>query len=397
MSIHFIEDFSRDELRKFLQNEDVVVHHARCIIVGCSGAGKTTLLKRLEGASFKEVKDLQKTESVDVHVNQFEVLENENTIKRKVYEIIISLNRINSHQYIIDITRTITSLKYRTLRIVTLSSTFFQNTTYMLYFGQIMLKTFLNNFKCIPTFITERSTNGQNGILNKLVSFCIILYVKGSKEENSLTFPFSVDGIKNKKTAAAPDAPAENTEDGQNVSVLETTTSNVDETVPEEHGEGEPLLESIELRSTTGMYNPEVDPLNAEDPRSDVGRDIEKNVSKNDETSDTSPMSTIMKAVHYLSEHPRNSRITFLDFAGESIYYVSHQIYLSPKTVYILVVDMSKEPDEKESKTPENKLTRFESWTYKGTLNFINNVNVLNFTMKKIMKKIDFDENVTFI
>lgn len=92
-SIHFVDDYSRDELRKFLQNEDVVVHHARCIIVGCGGAGKTTLLKRLEGASFKEVKDLQITESVDVHVNQFEVLENENTIKRKVYdsEIIISL------------------------------------------------------------------------------------------------------------------------------------------------------------------------------------------------------------------------------------------------------------------------------------------------------------------
>ena len=78
-------------------------------------------------------------------------------------------------------------------------------------------------------------------------------------------------------------------------------------------------------------------------------------------------MNTIMKAVHYLLKHPRNSRITFLKFAGESIYYASHQIYLSPKTIYILVVDMSKEPDEIETKTPENKLTRFESWTYKGT------------------------------
>ena len=146
MSIHFIEDSSRDELREFLQNENVIVHHARCIIVGCSGAGKTTLLKRLEGASFKEVKDLQKTESVDVHVNQFEVLENENTIKRKVYEIIISLNQINSHQYIIDLTRTITSLNYRTLRIVTLSSTFFRNSTSMLYVGQIMQKTFYEQF-----------------------------------------------------------------------------------------------------------------------------------------------------------------------------------------------------------------------------------------------------------
>ena len=129
-----IENLSQDQLRKFLQNENVVVHHARCIIVGCSGAGKTTLLKRLEGASFKEVKDLQKTESVDVHVNQFEVLENENTIKRKVYEIIISLNRINRHRYIIDLTCTITSLNYRTLRIMALSSTFFEIllTCYML-------------------------------------------------------------------------------------------------------------------------------------------------------------------------------------------------------------------------------------------------------------------------
>ena len=91
--MYFIENLSQAELRKFLQNENFVVHHARCIIVGCSGARKTTLLKRLEGASFKQVKDLQITESVDVHVNQFEVLENENTIKRKVYdsEIIIYL------------------------------------------------------------------------------------------------------------------------------------------------------------------------------------------------------------------------------------------------------------------------------------------------------------------
>lgn len=204
---------------------------------------------------------------------------------------------------------------------------------------------------------------------------CFILDIKGSKEENSLTILFSVDGIQNKNTAASADTPGENTEDGHNFSVLETTTSNVEETEPGEHGEGEPLLESIELRSTTEMHNPDMEPLNAQEPlsvvgrdieKSVVGRDIEKNVAKNDEKSDTSPMNTIMKAVHYLSEHPRNSRITFLDFAGESIYYVSHQIYLSPKTVYILVVDMSKDPDEKETKTHENKLTRFESWTYKG-------------------------------
>ena len=52
-------------------------------------------MKRLEGAPFREVKDVHTTKSVDVHVNQFEVLENETTIKRKVYDsnmIIMSLN-----------------------------------------------------------------------------------------------------------------------------------------------------------------------------------------------------------------------------------------------------------------------------------------------------------------
>lgn len=96
-SLHFIEDFNRDELRKFLQNDNIVVRHARCIIVGCAGAGKTTLLRRLEGATFKELKDVPETKSVDVHISEFEVLENKNTIKRKVYDsdcIIINLINI---------------------------------------------------------------------------------------------------------------------------------------------------------------------------------------------------------------------------------------------------------------------------------------------------------------
>ena len=74
-----------------------------------------------------------------------------------------------------------------------------------------------------------------------------------------------------------------------------------------------------------------------------------------------------MEAVRYFSKHPRKCRITFLDFAGQSIYYALHQIYLSPKTAYILVLDMSKSFEEVESKSSRKTLTRFESWTYKGS------------------------------
>lgn len=61
-------------------------------------------------------------------------------------------------------------------------------------------------------------------------------------------------------------------------------------------------------------------------------------------------------------------RITFLDFAGHGLYYAFHQIYLSPKTCYILVVDMTKSPDEQVSETDVDKIDgrRFTSWKYKG-------------------------------
>lgn len=59
-------------------------------------------------------------------------------------------------------------------------------------------------------------------------------------------------------------------------------------------------------------------------------------------------------------------QITFLDFAGQKMYYSYHQIYLSPGTFYILVVDMTKKPDDKVEVTDEKGCTQFDSWTYEG-------------------------------
>lgn len=72
------------------------------------------------------------------------------------------------------------------------------------------------------------------------------------------------------------------------------------------------------------------------------------------------------------SESDLRPRITFLDFAGQSVYYAFHQIYLSPKTCYILVVDMSKRFDEQVHVLNSDEIgcSRFESWTYQGNLTF---------------------------
>lgn len=90
----------------------------------------------------------------------------------------------------------------------------------------------------------------------------------------------------------------------------------------------------------------------------------------NSSVTEKEVMSTILDAVRNLSrENRRNPRITFLDFGGQSMYYAFHQIYLSPKTFYILVLDMSKNPDEKVNVAEYTCGGQFESWTYKGMLN----------------------------
>lgn len=102
--------------------------------------------------------------------------------------------------------------------------------------------------------------------------------------------------------------------------------------------------------------------------------DNETNNKNNDEgmegdENETFGVSEIMDYVRAMSGTDYlGPQITFLDFAGQKIYYSYHQIYLSPGTFYILVVDMTKQLDEI-VEVPENDeqgCTRFESWTYKG-------------------------------
>ena len=77
-------------------------------------------------------------------------------------------------------------------------------------------------------------------------------------------------------------------------------------------------------------------------------------------------MQTSPENASFLSEKRKNDRISFISFSGKQIYYAFHQIYLSPNAVYILVLDMTKGFDEKEPSSPNDVLTQFESWTYKG-------------------------------
>lgn len=114
------------------------------------------------------------------------------------------------------------------------------------------------------------------------------------------------------------------------------------------------------------LMNGESDSLQNRTEKSDIrnNKDFESNNGHNN--NEEYAMFKIMDALEQLTTNPR-PRITFIDFAGQSIYYAFHQIYLSPKTCYILVVDMTKGYDEK-ADSDETVSSRFVSWTYKGNI-----------------------------
>lgn len=117
---------------------------------------------------------------------------------------------------------------------------------------------------------------------------------------------------------------------------------------------------------------------------SKVGNDISENIKRNLIKDTMSKIMDAMDAVKHVSEKShRRPKITFFDFAGQSMYYAFHQVYLSPKTFCILVVDMSKRPDDKPGECSEKKTeriedeetetgvkgaTRFTDWTFRGKL-----------------------------
>lgn len=114
-------------------------------------------------------------------------------------------------------------------------------------------------------------------------------------------------------------------------------------------------------------------PLNKEENNSPILEENKTNINTNSflDASEKYAISKIMDAVKDLSnENHLRPRITFLDFAGQSMYYAFQQIYFSPKTCYILVVDMTKKPDEKVLETDVKCCSLFESWTYKGIKTF---------------------------
>lgn len=115
----------------------------------------------------------------------------------------------------------------------------------------------------------------------------------------------------------------------------------------------------------------EEDKGDAYDHENDKDHDDDKD-HKDQKVETNIDMTSIMVTVKKLSrEGNERKKITFLDFAGQSIYYAFHQIYLSCATFSILVVDMTKNPEDQCEATNVSDgdfcCSQFDSWTYKGS------------------------------
>ncbi|XP_062579701.1 probable serine/threonine-protein kinase pats1, partial [Saccostrea cucullata] len=63
---------------------------------------------------------------------------------------------------------------------------------------------------------------------------------------------------------------------------------------------------------------------------------------------------------------PSDKTLTFFDFGGQCAYYACHQIYLTRRAFYIVVVDASKDLDQVVDKEVCDQTdTVFSGWTYK--------------------------------
>ncbi|XP_061187272.1 uncharacterized protein LOC133195445 [Saccostrea echinata] len=72
-----------------------------------------------------------------------------------------------------------------------------------------------------------------------------------------------------------------------------------------------------------------------------------------------------------LSDKKKLPSVSMLDFAGQLAYYACHQIYVTPKAFFILVLDMTKKFEDVVSKEKDNQEgSIFSVWTYKDYLKF---------------------------
>lgn len=361
-----VKEIQIDEqkLREFLCKGELSVCHVRCVIVGCAGAGKTTLLRRLQNLTFEELISTESTEIIDVHVKCFEVLEDKETIqsvdkRNELPTFFFTKNLIEAQTNTIswtDVSVKVGDVLEKSEQ--TISSEKNQDHTQSCKPAQEFIDSKEHTDekdKDKGRYFRENENKNANDVFESVET-----KQKDESLREKITFP---EGDKNDIS--------DNEDTAEDTKLL--CLPQCKEEIVKEGTEDE--------RSWTIMtYSPEMTLINSKINTfssayiSDKNHgNSESNERISNEKDECYAISKIMDDVNkHSSDTLLRPQISFLDFAGQSLYYAFHQIFLSPKSCYILVVDMTKSLNELVLEPEEDEIdcSRFKSWKYQDYYKF---------------------------
>ncbi|XP_061193694.1 uncharacterized protein LOC133201922 [Saccostrea echinata] len=115
--------------------------------------------------------------------------------------------------------------------------------------------------------------------------------------------------------------------------------------------------------------NTETDSLKGNEAAAFVEKEKEM-VEESQNVLKNSDVSGILRVSKDISDDP-GKKITMVDFAGQCAYYASHQIFLSPRAFFILVLNMEKKFDDLVGEEVCcQKGSIYERWTHRDYLEF---------------------------
>ncbi|XP_061185845.1 uncharacterized protein LOC133193949 [Saccostrea echinata] len=144
----------------------------------------------------------------------------------------------------------------------------------------------------------------------------------------------------------------------------------INEPEPEENKDNSESEEVNDEKMSPNTMNTETGTLERKEVSAPSEKEEEEIVEIDQNVSENSENLGILRVSKNFSEDPEK-RITMLDFAGQCAYYASHQIFLSPRAFFILVLNMEKKLDDKVGKEVcSQKDSIFNGWTHRDYLTF---------------------------
>ena len=158
-----------------------------------------------------------------------------------------------------------------------------------------------------------------------------------------------------------------------------------------------PPVETVSASTNISTHDPaEVGTVSFSPPKTSIQEIVENrsdgtsndpNVLQNAENEDTKPhipndVQTVMIKLLENNSKVEDEEVhaVLWDFAGQSVYYTTHPIFLTPRAIYLLAYDLSKIPDEKARPIPRQGL--FQEFTDSCGLEF--NSDYLDFWMSSV-------------